>query len=220
MRKRCNILPLGPVFSSQRSHATLPKAVMPVNRVLLLFVAVIVIGLLYAGAPSSPSFSASAPAPAPELPQLPASAWLNSPPLTLAALRGHPVLVEFWTFECSNCRATQPWVARMHERYGPKGLKVIAVHSPEFERERDPAAVARHVQELGIRYPVLIDNGFAYWKALDNQFWPAFYLIDPEGRLVDGRIGELHTGERSADEFERAIAAFLATAGNGAAAAN
>src|SRR6476619_3642806 len=115
---------------------------------------------------------AATPSPAPELPKLPASAWLNSPPLTLAGLRGHPVLVEFWTFDCSNCRATQPWVARMHERYGPRGLKVIAVHSPEFDRERNPAAVARHVQELCIRYPILIDNGFVYWNALGNQFWP------------------------------------------------
>jgi thiol-disulfide isomerase/thioredoxin len=152
---------------------------------------------------------ATAPAPAPELPELPASAWLNSPPLTLAALRGRPVLVEFWTFDCANCRATQPWLARVHEQYGPRGLQVISVHSPEFEHERNPAAVARHVQQLGIRYPVLIDNGFLYWHALNNRFWPAFYLIDPQGRLVDRRIGELHTGQRSADEFERAIAEYL-----------
>jgi thiol-disulfide isomerase/thioredoxin len=119
------------------------------------------------------------------------------------------VLVEFWTFDCSNCRETQTWLTRMHAEYGPRGLTVIAVHSPEFEHEREGAAVARHVRELGIRYPVLIDNGFQYWNALDNRFWPAFYLIDPQGRLVDSRIGELHTGEHSADEFERRIASYL-----------
>ncbi|HXW09110.1 MAG TPA: redoxin domain-containing protein [Steroidobacteraceae bacterium] len=147
--------------------------------------------------------------PAPELPELPASAWLNSSPLTLAEQRGRPVLVEFWTFGCSNCRATLPWLKRVHERYAPQGLQVISIHSPEFEHERDPTAVARHVRQFGIRYPVLIDNEFRYWKALDNRFWPAFFLIDPQGRLVDRRIGELHPGERSADAFERRIASYL-----------
>jgi thiol-disulfide isomerase/thioredoxin len=167
---------------------------------------------LYVAAPSSQSLAPArngAPVPAPELPRLPASAWVNSPPLTLAALRGRPVLVEFWTFDCSNCRATLPWLVRMHAQYGPKGLQVISIHSPEFEHERDAAAVARHVRELGIRYPVLIDNDFAYWNALGNRFWPAFYLVDPQGRIVDRRIGELHTGQRSADEFEQRIASYL-----------
>ena len=147
--------------------------------------------------------------PAPELPRLDATHWLNSPPLTLAELRGRPVLVEFWTFGCSNCRNTLPWLEHVHARYAPRGLVIIAVHTPEFDGERDREAVESAVSRLGVRYPVLIDNHYAYWRALDNQYWPAFYLIDADGRIVDTRIGELHAGERRADTFEKAIAELL-----------
>jgi thiol-disulfide isomerase/thioredoxin len=161
----------------------------------------------------SPSHSTTAPTVAPELPALPASDWLNSKPLTLAGLRGHPVLVEFWTFDCVNCRNSLPWMKRIYARYAPQGLTVIGIHSPELEHERDPAAVAAHVKSLGIPYPVLIDNDFRYCTALDNQFWPAFCLIDAQGRLKATRIGELRSGERSSDDFEREIEQALATGG-------
>ena len=85
---------------------------------------------------SVPKAAAVAPR-APELPSLDAGHWLNSPPLTLAALRGRPVLIEFWTFGCSNCRNTLPWLEHVHARYSPNGLAIIAVLTPEFERERD-----------------------------------------------------------------------------------
>ena len=160
----------------------------------------------------APLSLAAPPPTAPELPRLPASAWLNSDPLTLEALRGRPVLIEFWTFGCSNCRNTLPWLKRIHSRYGPQGLALIAIHSPEFDRERDPAAVAAAVEKLGIDYPVLLDNDFRYWNALDNRYWPAFYLIDADGRIVAARIGELHSGQRSADDFEHEIASMLEAA--------
>mgnify|MGYP001828189423 CR=1 FL=1 len=153
----------------------------------------------------APLSLAATPRTAPELPALPASAWLNSPPLTLAGLRGRPVLIEFWTLGCSNCRNTLPWLKAIHERYAPRGLTIIAIHSPEFDFERDPTAVAANVRKLGIDYPVLLDNAFQYWKAFDNRYWPAFYLLDSRGRITATRIGELHSGQRSADEFERAI---------------
>ncbi|HEX7375239.1 MAG TPA: redoxin family protein [Steroidobacteraceae bacterium] len=178
-----------------------------IHSAILTLCGAFAIGILLTGVPSRSAVSA--PVVAPELPALPASAWLNSTPLTLASLRGKPVLVEFWTFDCSNCRATLPWMKRVADRYAPQGLTVIAVHSPELEHERDPSAVAAHVRQLGIDYPVLIDNDFRYWNALGNQFWPAFYLIDGQGRVVATRIGELHTGERSADDFERAIGGTL-----------
>lgn len=143
---------------------------------------------------------------APELPTLPAGSWINSPPLRLSALRGHPVLVEFWTFGCSNCRNTLPWLRQVYEQYSPRGLVVIAVHSPEFEHERGAAAVERAVRQLGIRYPVMVDDGFAYWTALGNRYWPAFYLIGPAGDVVATRIGELHDGQRAADQFKALIA--------------
>jgi len=147
---------------------------------------------------------------APELPRLPASAWLNSAPLTLAQLRGHPVLIEFWTFECVNCRNSLAWMKHTQEQYAAKGLAIVAVHSPELEAERDPAAVARAVRSLGITYPVMLDTEFRYWQAVNNRFWPAFYLLDPAGRIVATRVGELHRGHGSADEFERSIAGLLA----------
>ena len=156
---------------------------------------------------------ASVPAAAPaELPAFthprPAS-WLNSEPLTAAALRGHPVLVEVWTFECSNCLASLAWMHRVEERYRAAGLTIIGVHSPELLDERDPAQVAAAVRRLDIRYPVMLDTDFSYWMRLDNHYWPAFYLYDADGRLVGTRIGELHAGEAPADSFERLIAARL-----------
>jgi thiol-disulfide isomerase/thioredoxin len=143
---------------------------------------------------------------APEFPALPASAWINSAPLTLSALRGHPVLIWFWTFDCVNCRNTLPWVKQIQARYAHRGLALIAVHSPELPHERDPLAVAAHVKSLDMTWPVMLDTDFAYWTALGNRFWPAFYLIDGDGRIVDRRIGELHEGDTGADDFERSIA--------------
>lgn len=132
-------------------------------------------------------------------------AWLNTAPLGAAELEGHPVLVEFWTHGCSNCLNTLPWMKLVYERYAPRGLRVIAAHTPEFPSERGPAAIRAAVERLGIRYPVLLDPDGAYWRALDNRYWPAFYLFDAAHALSATRIGELHAGEASADEFERAI---------------
>jgi thiol-disulfide isomerase/thioredoxin len=143
---------------------------------------------------------------APELPPLPAASWINSRPLELSQLRGRPVLVEFWTFACSNCRNTLPWLKQVHAEFAPRGLVVIAVHSPEFDRERGAAAVERAVRQLGIDYPVMVDDDFRYWNALGNRYWPAFYLIGPDGRILATRVGELHAGQRSADEFSALIA--------------
>jgi thiol-disulfide isomerase/thioredoxin len=137
------------------------------------------------------------------------SAWLNSPPLTLAQLRGKPVLIEFWTFGCSNCRNTLPWLKQIDARYRERGLTIVGVHTPEFAYEKSPAAVAEAIRKLGIRYPVLLDNDFAYWNSLANRYWPAFYLVDGNGRIVATRIGELHAGRRNADEFEQAIVRLL-----------
>ncbi len=130
--------------------------------------------------------------------------WLNSAPLQAAALRGRPVLVEFWAFECSNCLASLPWVHHVRERYGAQ-LAIVAVHSPEFPEERDPAAVARAIQRLGIDYPVMLDADYSYWRRLDNHYWPAFYLYGADGRLVGQQVGEMHAGETRSDAFEQLI---------------
>ena len=110
--------------------------------------------------------------------------WINSEPLTTASLRGRPVLVEFWAFGCSNCRNTLPWLKQVADRYSDQGFAIVAVHTPEFASERGRPAVARAVERLGIRYPVLIDDDSRFWSAMSNRYWPAFYLVDARGRVV------------------------------------
>ena len=147
---------------------------------------------------------------APEFTHSSQAAWINSPPLTLAQLRGKPVLVEFWTFECINCRRTLPWLKRMHQRYAPDGLIIVSVHTPEFAHERDAQNVRTAVAKLGIPYPVMLDSDFSYWNAMANRYWPAFYLIDRQGRLAATAAGELHAGQTRGDDFEEQVKRALA----------
>jgi len=125
---------------------------------------------------------------APELAGI--TAWLNSGPLTLAALRGKVVLVDFWTYACVNCIRTLPHLADWHEKYKDKGLVIIGVHTPEFPFERSTHNVEAAIRRHGIKYPVAQDNRYATWKAYGNQYWPASYLIDRNGRIVYKRFGE------------------------------
>lgn len=136
--------------------------------------------------------------------------WINSPPLKLADLRGSVVLVEFWTFDCVNCRRTLPFLAAMQERYAQDGLVIVSVHSPEFARERDPDNVRAAVRQLGIDYAVMLDNDFSYWKALGNRYWPAFYAIGRSGRIEATAVGELHLDEPRGRRFEVELVRLLA----------
>ena len=119
-----------------------------------------------------------------------ASQWINSPPLRLADLRGKVVLVDFWTYSCINCLRTIPYLNQWHERYKDRGLVVIGVHAPEFAFEGLRSNVEDAVKRLGIRYPVAQDNDYATWKRYDNIAWPAFYLIDRDGKIAFVRYGE------------------------------
>lgn len=148
--------------------------------------------------------------PAPEFTRSDAASWINSPPLRLADLRGQVVLLDIWTFECWNCYRSFPWLNDLESRLGPRGLRVIGIHSPEFEHERDRTAVAAKVAEFGLAHPVMIDNDFAYWKALGNRYWPAFYLIDKQGRIRERFVGETHAGEPRALRIEETLRALLA----------
>ena len=147
---------------------------------------------------------------APELTHADPASWLNSPPLTLAGLRGRVVLVEFWTFGCVNCRRSLPWLSAMHERYRDQGLVVVGVHTPELAHERDATNVRDAVGRLGVTYPVMLDADYSYWDALDNRYWPAFYLIGPTGRIETTAIGELHLGDARGERFEEEIRSLLA----------
>ena len=127
--------------------------------------------------------------------------WINTErPLSLRSLRGRAVLIDIWDYSCINCLRTLPYIRAWHERYAPLGLVVIGLHTPEFTFGRERLQVELAVQELGVRYPVLLDNEFKTWHAYDNRFWPARYLIDHEGYLR-----YLSYGEGSYQEFERAI---------------
>jgi len=134
-----------------------------------------------------------------------ADVWLNSPPLTAAALGGRAVLVDFWTYSCVNWLRTLPYVRAWSERYADRGLVVVGVHAPEFGFEHDLANVRRAVSDLDVPYPVVIDNDFAIWRAFGNHYWPAAYLVDGTGR-----VRYHHFGEEAYAETERAIQSLLA----------
>ncbi|KAF1035231.1 MAG: Protein DipZ [Burkholderia lata] len=135
--------------------------------------------------------------------------WLNSPPLTAAGLRGKVVLVDFWTYSCINCLRTLPYTTAWARKYAPYGLVVIGVHAPEFAFERDIGNVKKAVHDLGIDYPVAIDNGYSIWRAFGNEYWPAHYFVDAQGR-----IRHHHFGEGEYAQSERAIQSLLAEAGH------
>ncbi|GAA4711942.1 cytochrome c biogenesis protein DipZ [Sphingomonas lutea] len=134
--------------------------------------------------------------------------WFNSPPLTREQLRGKVVLIDFWTYSCINCLRSTPYVRAWHERYAKDGLVVIGVHAPEFAFEREPANVARAMRELGIRYPVALDNDYRLWRALKNNYWPAHYFVDAKGRVRYHHFGEGNYGMQ-----ERVVRQLLAEAG-------
>jgi len=133
--------------------------------------------------------------------------WLNSPPLTPQALKGKVVLVDFWTYSCINCLRALPYVKAWAEKYKDQGLVVIGVHTPEFAFEKDVGNVRKATADLGITYPVALDNDYAVWRAFDNRYWPAHYFIDAEGR-----IRHHHFGEGDYDGSERVIQQLLAEA--------
>ena len=119
-----------------------------------------------------------------------ADAWLNSPPLTPAALRGKVVLVDFWTYTCINWRRTLPYVRAWAEKYKDQGLVVIGVHSPEFAFEKNLSNVRWAVKDMQVDYPVAVDNDHVIWRAFRNQAWPALYFVDAQGRVRHHYFGE------------------------------
>ncbi|WP_416740720.1 cytochrome c biogenesis protein DipZ [Pseudomonas sp. NFX71] len=134
--------------------------------------------------------------------------WLNSPPLTAQALKGKVVLVDFWTYSCINCLRTLPYVKAWAEKYRDQGLVVIGVHAPEFAFERNVGNVTKAMKDLGITYPVAIDNDYKIWRAFNNEYWPAHYFADAQGR-----IRYHHFGEGDYAESERVIQQLLREAG-------
>jgi cytochrome c biogenesis protein CcdA/thiol-disulfide isomerase/thioredoxin len=139
--------------------------------------------------------------------------WLNSPPLTAEGLRGKVVLVDFWTYSCINCLRAIPYVRAWAEKYKDQGLVVIGVHAPEFAFEKNIDNVRQAARDLKLGYPIAIDNDYAIWRAFDNQYWPAHYFIDAQGR-----IRHHHFGEGEYDQSEKIIQQLLAEAGQASVA--
>jgi thiol-disulfide isomerase/thioredoxin len=138
-----------------------------------------------------------------------ANDWLNSPPLTVDALRGKVVLVDFWTYTCINWLRQLPYVRAWAEKYKDKGLVVIGVHTPEFPFEKNLDNVRPAVKARGITYPVAIDSDYGIWRGFENNYWPALYFIDAQGRLRHS-----HFGEGQYEQSEMVIQRLLTEAGN------
>ena len=146
-----------------------------------------------------------------ELPSLSgATAWLNSPPLTAAGLRGKVVLVDVWTYTCINWLRTLPYVRAWAEKYREHGVVVLGVHTPEFSFEHDLENVRRAVQDMRVAYPIAVDNDYAIWSAFDNHYWPALYLVDAQGRIRSHQFGE-----GAYEQSEMMLQQLLAEAGLG-----
>lgn len=136
------------------------------------------------------------------------SNWINSEPLTMQELKGKVVLIDFWTYTCINCIRTLPYVTSWYEKYKNDGFVVVGVHTPEFEFEKNTANVEAATVQYKINYPVAQDNDYGTWNAYNNQYWPAHYLID-----ANGKIRYVHFGEGKYDETEQAIKTLIEEAG-------
>jgi thiol-disulfide isomerase/thioredoxin len=137
-----------------------------------------------------------------------ATDWLNSSPLTPEGLRGKVVLVDFWTYTCINWLRTLGYVRAWHEKYGDQGLVVVGVHTPEFPFEQDADNVRWAAKDMRVEYPIALDPDYAVWRAFNNNYWPAVYIADAEGRIRHN-----HFGEGGYEECEMVIQRLLGEAG-------
>ena len=144
---------------------------------------------------------------------IPGGKWFNLPDgkesMKLADLKGKVVIVDFWTYSCINCQRTLPYLKSWYDKYHKDGLEIIGVHAPEFEFEKDAGNLAKAIADFDIKYPVVQDNDFATWRAYDNHFWPAKYIVDK-----DGYIRYTHFGEGKYDEIEEVIQELLKESGS------
>ena len=131
--------------------------------------------------------------------------WINSPAITRADLKGKVTLVEIWTYGCYNCLNALPHIKETAAKYKAAGLVTIGVHTPEFDREKIATNVSRRVQELGVTFPVVMDNDFAIWRSFNNRFWPSVYIVDKQGR-----IRFHHDGEGRYADIDEAVRILLA----------
>lgn len=136
-------------------------------------------------------------------------AWLNARPLRWSDLRGRVVLLDFWTASCVNCARSFPWLISLEQRYAAQGLQVVGIHTPEFETEQGRELAAAKAREHGLHHPVMLDDGFVFWNAIGNRYWPAYYLIDRRGRVRAVYVGETRIDSPQARAVEADLAVLL-----------
>lgn len=176
---------------------------MRIEALLLAFL----IAVPHAGVPAAATQSGG---PAPPFTHTAPRDWINSPPLEMADLRGQVVLVDFWAFMCWNCYRSFPWLNDLEKRLDDEPFRVIGVHAPEFDAERNRESVRAKARAFGLTHPIMIDNDHSYWRAMNNRFWPTYYLIGKQGRVRDRFIGETHVGDPQARRIEARIRELLA----------
>ncbi len=148
----------------------------------------------------------------PEFTHQQANSWINSNPLSVKQLIADNkiLLIDMWTFDCWNCYRSFPWLNALEKKYQKQGLQIIGVHTPEFDHEKIRANIVKKVKEFDLHHPIMIDNNFSYWRALNNRYWPAYYLVNQQGQIVYHHIGETHQGDRKARNLEQALQKLLA----------
>ncbi len=124
-------------------------------------------------------------------PELAAGSWINSEPLKLSDLKGKVVVLDFWTFDCINCRHVLPVINDWFEKYSNRGVVIIGVHTPETAEEENLSSLQSFIKEWKIKYPVLTDNAYHTWNRYSTQFWPSTVLIDKKGMIREFHVGEL-----------------------------
>jgi thiol-disulfide isomerase/thioredoxin len=129
--------------------------------------------------------------------------WIQSEPLTLAALRGRVVVVHFWTFGCVNCIHNYPAYKAWQERYAGKGVTIVGIHTPEFEQEADVKRVRAKAEQNGLKFPIAVDNHRRNWKNWENRYWPSIYLIDKKGQVRYRWEGELDSATTKGERLMR-----------------
>lgn len=186
------------------------KKITAIKTVSLGFFVAVAFGLLVHHATLSHAAARfSSPPPAPEFTHKEPQDWINSPPLSIQELAGKVVLIDFWTFACWNCYRSFPWLNAMEARLTGEAFQIIGVHTPEFDYEKIRSSIVEKVAEFGLKHPVMIDNDSSYWRAMNNRYWPAYYILDKQGKVRAAFFGETHEGDRRALEIEKTIRALL-----------
>jgi len=146
----------------------------------------------------------------PEFSQTSATEWFNSKPLNKKDLLGKVTLIDFWTFDCWNCYRSFPWLHGVEKTYRDKGFQIIGIHSPEFEYEKVHSNIKAKIKKFKITNAVMVDNDMSFWRAMNNRYWPSYYLVDKKGQVRANFVGETHKKSSQANKIESLIEKLLA----------